>query len=171
MTRSNIILTGFMGTGKTTVGKLLAKQLGYLFVDTDELIQARSGQTIPEIFREKGEAAFRRMEADIARELGGMEGLIVSTGGRLMLDEGNAAALGANGRVFCLQATPEEIVARVANDAGVERPLLQGGSPIDRIAELMQERADGYARFTQILTSGKTPEAVARCLLDRYQAD
>ena len=171
MARANIILTGFMGTGKTTVGKLLAKYLGYVYVDTDELIQERSGQAIPEIFREKGEAAFRRMEADIARELGGMEGLIVSTGGRLMLNEGNAAALGANGRVFCLRATPEEIVARVKGDAGVARPLLQGGSPIERITELMRERAEGYARFPQILTSGKTPEEVARCLLDRYQAD
>jgi shikimate kinase len=171
MSKANIILTGFMGTGKSTVGKLLAKHLGYVFVDTDELIQERSGQTIPEIFQEKGEAAFREMEAEIALELGDREGLVVSTGGRLMLDPDNAAALGRNGRVFCLRATPEEIVARVSNDAGVERPLLEGGNPIERIVELMREREEGYARFPQLLTSGKTPEEVARCLLDRYQAD
>jgi len=171
MSKANIILTGFMGTGKTTVGKLLAKQLGYVFLDTDELIQERSGQTISEIFSEKGEAAFREMEAEIARELGGREGLVVSTGGRLMLDPENAAALGRDGRVFCLRATPEEIVARVASDAGVERPLLQGGDPIERIVELMRQREEEYTIFPQIQTSGKTPEAVARCLLDKYRAD
>jgi shikimate kinase len=82
MSKPNIILTGFMATGKTTVGKGLAEQLGYAFVDTDELIAERSGQTVAEIFREKGEAAFRRMEAENARELGEKDGLFGSTGGR-----------------------------------------------------------------------------------------
>ena len=84
MSKPNIILTGFMATGKTTVGKRLAEQLDYDFVDTDELIVERSGQTVAEIFRQKGEAAFRRMESEISQELGGKEGLVVSTGGRLM---------------------------------------------------------------------------------------
>ena len=112
-TRPNIIITGFMGTGKTTVGKLLAKQLDYDFVDTDELIVTRSGQTVEEIFQEKGEETFREMEAAVAQELGGKEGLVISTGGRTMLDPKNATALSKGGRVFCLVATPEEIMERL----------------------------------------------------------
>ncbi|AOY57026.1 shikimate kinase [Desulfococcus multivorans] len=171
MTKANIILTGFMGTGKSTVGKLLAKALGYRFVDTDELIQVRTGRTIAEIFNEKGEAAFREMEAETARELGRKSGLVISTGGRLMLDPDNAAALGETGRIFCLKATPEEIVARISGDAGAERPLLKGGDPIERIVGLMREREAGYARFRGIDTSGQTPEAVAKRLLEAYQTD
>ncbi|WP_373498901.1 shikimate kinase [Desulfococcus sp.] len=170
MARANIILTGFMGTGKSTVGKLVAKALGYGFVDTDELIQARCGQTVPEIFRERGEAAFRDMEAEIARELGAKEGLVVSTGGRLMLDPGNARALGGTGRVFCLRATPEEILARVTGDSGVARPLLQTENPLERVVELMRQREPGYARFTQLETTGIPPEEAARRLLDIYRS-
>jgi shikimate kinase len=171
MPKANIILTGFMGTGKTTVGKLLAHRLGYRFVDTDELIQERSGKTIPEIFQEMGESAFRRMEAEIARELAAGEGLVVATGGRLMLDPENAEVLGRRGRVFCLQAAPEEIVARVTGDAGVARPLLEGDDPLTRIRALLRERGAGYARFPQVWTSGSTPEEVAGRLLDACQAD
>ena len=80
-TKKNIILTGFMGTGKTTVGKLLALQLGYEFIDTDALIQERQGRAISDIFLESGETAFRQMEADLAQELGQRQGLVISTGG------------------------------------------------------------------------------------------
>ena len=110
MDRPNIVLTGFMGTGKTTVGKKIAQQLAYDFVDTDELIQERAGKTVPEIFQEMGEVAFREMEAAVARELAGRQGIVISTGGRLMLDPDNAAALSSTGRVFCLVATPEDIL-------------------------------------------------------------
>ncbi len=170
MSEVNIILTGFMGTGKSTVGKLVAGRLGYDFVDTDALIRKRWGRSIPEIFREQGEAAFRRMEADVARELADMHRLVVATGGRMMLDPDNAAALGRNGRIFCLKATPAEIAARVAGDSGAARPLLQDGNPAARIAALLRERAEGYARFPQIPTSGRTPEEVAACLLVMVQS-
>src|SRR5512143_2336464 len=100
VTRTNIVLTGFMGTGKTTVGRLLAAQLGYEFVDTDVLIEARLGRPISQVFAELGEAAFRQMEADLAQELANREGLVISTGGRLMLDPANVAALSRQGRVF-----------------------------------------------------------------------
>ena len=83
----NIIFTGFMGTGKTTVGKMLAEKLGREFIDTDDLIEERQGLSIPEIFDQLGEAAFRKMEAEIAKELGQSKGLVISTGGRLMLDD------------------------------------------------------------------------------------
>jgi len=171
MSKPNIILTGFMATGKTTVGQLLAEHFGYAFVDTDELIVERSGQTVAEIFREKGEAAFRRMESEIAQELGEKEGLVVSTGGRLMLDPANAAALGRRGRVFCLVATPEEILQRVESDTHVRRPLLEVPNPIERIVELMQQREEDYGRFQQMVTSAKTADEVTRNLVGIVQAN
>ena len=171
MSKTNIILTGFMATGKTTVGRLLAEQLGYDFVDTDELIEARSGLTIAEIFREKGEAAFRKMEAAIAQELSAKEGLVVSTGGRLMLDAANAAALSRRGRVFCLVATPEEIMARAESDTEARRPLLEVANPIERIVELLKQRDEGYGRFPQMVTSDKIPEEVTSVLSGIIQAD
>lgn len=170
MAKANIILTGFMGTGKSTVGRLLARQLGYTFVDTDALIQERAGQSIPDIFRDQGEAVFRAMEASIALELGGKQGLVIATGGRMMLEPANAAALGRTGRVFCLVATAEEIMARVSADPGVKRPLLAASDPMARIVELMRRREEGYSRFTQITTSEKTPQQIARYLIDLYQA-
>jgi 3-dehydroquinate synthetase/shikimate kinase len=171
MSKPNIILTGFMATGKTTVGKLLAEQLKYEFVDTDDLIVERSGQTVAEIFREKGEAAFRRMESEIAQELGQKEGFVVSTGGRLMLDPSNAAALSRRGRVFCLVATPEEILQRVESDTQVRRPLLEVSNPIERIVDLMQNREEDYGRFPQMVTSQKTPDEVTRNMVGIFQAN
>ena len=136
MKKPNIILTGFMATGKTTVGKLLADELGYGFVDTDELIEERSGQSVTEIFRQKGEAAFRDMEAELAREMAAKQGMVISTGGRMMLDPKNAAALSESGRVFCLVATPEEIMQRVVEDTDQRRPRREGPNPSERIVEL-----------------------------------
>lgn len=171
MAKPNIILTGFMATGKTTVGKLLADQLDYDFVDTDQLIVKRSGQEIAEIFREQGEDAFRAMEAAIARELSGKEGLVISTGGRLMLDPVNAKVLGRKGRVFCLVATPEEILERASKDLHVKRPLLEVSNPMQRIVGLMQQREEDYGRFSQLVTSAKTPDEVTRNLIGIFQAN
>ena len=160
-----------MATGKTTVGKGLAEQLGYAFVDTDELIAERSGQSVAEIFREKGEAAFRRMESEIAQELGEKEGFVVSTGGRLMLDPANAAALSRRGRVFCLVATPKEILDRVSKDKHTKRPLLEAPNPMQQIVELMQQREEDYSRFPQMVTSERTADDVTRNLVGIFQAN
>lgn len=163
MAKPNIILTGFMGTGKTTVGRLMAEQLGYEFIDTDHFIEDQIGCTIDEYFSIHGEAAFRRKEAELARQLSGRQALVISTGGRLMLDPDNAAALSKTGRVFCLVATPEEILERVSNDATV-RPLLQKANPLEHIVELMQQREKGYKRFSQFTTSAKQPQEIAEQL-------
>ncbi len=171
MKKPNIILTGFMATGKTTVGKLLAEELGYAFVDTDELIEARSGHSVAEIFRMKGEAAFRDMEADLAREMADKQGMVISTGGRMMLDPDNAAALSESGRVFCLVATPEEIMQRVVQDTDHHRPLLEVPNPIERIVELLQQRENGYGRFPQMETSDRIPEEVTKILTGLFQAN
>ena len=171
MQRNNIILTGFMGTGKTTVGKLLAIQLGYEFIDTDALIQERQGRSIPQIFLESGEPAFRHMEADLAKELAQCEGLVISTGGRMMLDSANVAALSRRGWIFCLTATPEEILRRLQDDTMHPRPLLAGPNPGERIVELLQERERGYRRFPQVMTNGREPRELAAILLDLIHKD
>jgi shikimate kinase len=171
MTRPNIIITGFMGTGKTTVGKKLAAALGYDFIDTDELIVARSGQSIEEIFKEKGEPAFREMEAAIARELGEKEGLVIATGGGTMLAADNAAALGKKGRVFCLVATPDEVMERLASDPQIRRPLLDSPNPKERIVALLREREAGYARFRQLVTSDRSPEELTTLIVEIVRSE
>lgn len=156
----NIILTGFMGTGKTTVGRLLAERLGMAFVDTDELIVARDGRSISDIFEQEGELFFRELEGEIAAELAGRQGLVIATGGRLMLDRENAAVLGGTGPVFCLTAALEAILARLAPD-GERRPLIKGDDPEGRVRQLLEVRAPLYGRFRPVETTGKSPEEVA----------
>lgn len=159
----SVVLTGFMATGKTTVGRALAERLGYRFVDTDAVITERHGP-IPRIFADQGEAAFRRIEREVAAELAGQPGLVVATGGRLMLDAANVATLGAAPAVVvCLQAGAEAIVARLRADAtGVEdRPMLAGDDPERRVRDLLAERAEGYGRFPPISTEGRTPGEIA----------
>jgi shikimate kinase len=160
---ANIVLTGFMGTGKTTVGRLVAERLGRRFVDTDALIESRHGP-IPELFAEHGEDRFRRLEREVAAELAEQSGLVVSTGGRTMLDPTNEAALGSTGVVVCLAASVGALVERLRDEAA-HRPLLRDGDPVERIATLLAERAAGYGRFPQVLTDGRTPDQVADAVI------
>lgn len=160
----NIILTGFMGTGKTTVGRLLAERLGLEFVDSDDVIVARDGRSISDIFQQEGELFFRDLEAEVAEELAERQGLVIATGGRLMLEPDNAARLRRTGYVFCLTAAPEEILDRLANDSQ-RRPLIAGDDPEARVYHLLQQRAPLYGRFRPIDTGGKSPEAVAETIM------
>lgn len=162
----NVVLTGFMGTGKTTVGRLLATRLGFAFVDTDEVIEQRFG-AIPEIFASAGEERFREIERFVAGELSGSAGLVIATGGRMMLDPANAAALGDRARVFCLVAPVEELIRRLEQGDGPERPLLAGADPAGRIADLLAERASGYGQFEHVDTEGRTPAEIVTELLLR----
>ncbi len=157
MKHRNVLLTGFMGTGKSTIGRLLATRLGFRFVDTDELIVAQNGRSISTIFAEEGEAAFREMETAVSRQLSRQKGLVIATGGRLMLDLINVALL-SDAHIFCLTATPETILMRVASDG--KRPLLNVSDPAARIRQLLAERETGYGRFPQINTEYKTAEEI-----------
>jgi len=157
----NIVLTGFMGTGKTTIGVLLAERLGLTFVDTDATIEERDGP-IAEIFADRGEAAFRAMEHALAIELSASHGMVISTGGAMMLNPDNVAALTAHGDVFCLTATTDDILERVSSGADpIVRPLLAVADPRRRIDELLRERAAAYAQFPQVDTTGQSPEHIA----------
>jgi shikimate kinase len=166
--RRNVLLTGFMGTGKTSVGAELAERLGYEFVDTDAVIVERHGP-ITEIFATRGEAEFRRIEGEVASELSQRSGLVISTGGRMLVDPDNATALSATGRVICLTASVATVLARVAPDGVVRgRPMLEGHPDLAaRITDLLAERAPAYARFEQVATDGLTVSQVCDVILDR----
>jgi len=152
---SNVVLTGFMATGKSTVGRLLADRRGMLFLDTDEMIVERHG-SIAEIFATQGETSFREMERDIASELEETTGLVIATGGRMMLDRGCADALGSNGRIFCLTASISEIRRRYLNDESAPvRPLLAGSDETE-LERLYEERSSAYRGFQQVHTDGRT---------------
>jgi shikimate kinase len=166
----NVVLTGFLGTGKSTSGRLLAGRLGATFVDTDDLIEREHGP-IDRIFSDQGEAEFRRIERAVAEELSERDGLVISTGGRLMLDARNAEVLGADAHVFCLTASVDTIVARVEADRDrVDRPLLVAKDVRARIAELLTERAEGYGQFIQVDTGGRTPAHVVDDIVARIDA-
>jgi len=149
-----------MGTGKSTVGRALAELLGFEFIDTDQMIEADHGP-IAVIFAEHGEAAFRSIERDVAGDLADRTGLVIATGGRLMLDPANASALGATGRVFCLSAPVDVILERVIGDGTAHRPLLDGDDPAGRIQALLGEREEAYGRFEQVDTVSRSPTAIA----------
>lgn len=174
MPNENIILTGFMGTGKTTVGKLIAKELGYKFVDTDEMIMARANMTIAEIFKNYGEPAFRKMEYNLALELVEKERLVVSTGGGMLLNSEISDILeGKNsskrrGIIFCLAADFDTIIARVIADKNIERPLLKTDEPKAQIAKLLQDRKERYSKFIEIDTTSVTPETVCQTIINKF---
>jgi shikimate kinase len=157
----NIVLTGFMGTGKSTVGRLLARRLDREFVDTDRLIEQRHGP-IPQIFVQHGEQRFREIESEVAAELAARSGLVVSTGGRMLIDQGNADVLESTGDVVALTAEIDTILRRVGGERAAEtRPMLAGGDVRGRIVELLAERTAAYGRFAQVATDDRTPEQIA----------
>jgi len=164
-TGENIILTGFMGTGKSTVGRIVADLLDYDFLDTDSVIESRYG-TVPEIFAEHGEEGFRDVEHKVAMDLADRSGLVIATGGGLMLNPDNVAVLSSSGRVFCLVANADEIYDRLRNSRK-ERPLIQVDNPMQRIIELMGERKDRYDQFPQVQTDGRTQNEVAAEIAQR----
>lgn len=163
---SNLVITGFMGTGKSTIGAALAEHLDFEFVDTDAVIEKRYGP-IPKIFAERGEAVFRELEHEVATELAQRTGLVIATGGRMLLDERNAAALDTTGDIFCLSATPDELIDRLLIDGErTKRPLLDVEDPRQQIVDLLGERADGYGQFTQVETTGRSVSDIVEQILD-----
>lgn len=163
----NIVLTGFMGTGKTTVGRLLAARTGRAFVDTDELIVQRAGKQIADIFAGDGPRHFRQLERELAAELAPLRDLVIGTGGRLMLDPENAAALGPESLVLCLNAPPQKILQRISAE-GARRPLLDVPDPAQRVAELLEERSEAYGQFPQIETGQKSPMQIVDSIVEQF---
>ena len=159
----NIVLVGFMGTGKTSVGRCLAERVGYAFVDLDDVIAAEAGMPIPRIFQEQGEPAFRALESQMVDEVAGFSRSVIATGGGAVVNPANLRRLQSCGTVIAPTADPEIILARVG--AGADRPMLSGDSAA-RIRLLLAERADAYAKADIMLdTSRVTVEQVVDHIL------
>jgi shikimate kinase len=169
MTKRNIVLVGFMGTGKTTAGRQLAQRLGLEFVDMDKVIEERQGRVIATIFAEQGEPHFRALERALVRELAARDGLVVATGGGVVLDPGNVTDFSRSGLVVCLQASPGTVMKRVSGET--HRPLLEGDEKARRIVKLLSDRRLLYGAIPhQIDTDALTPDQVVERIIRLYQA-
>ena len=164
----NIVLVGFMGTGKTSVGKRLAERLEMPMIDTDDIIAEDSGMDIPNIFARYGEAHFRDLESAAVCKAANLENHVISTGGGVVLRESNLDMLKRSGIVFCLTATPEEIWRRVGSET--HRPLLQAPNPLGNIEQMLIERRPFYARANhQISTTRLSIIAVTDKIVEIFQ--
>jgi shikimate kinase len=158
MKRDNVILIGFMGTGKSTVGRLLAEALGWAYLDSDSCIVEEQGLTIPEIFERDGEERFRAMESDVLRRVMNKPQQVIATGGGAVLAEVNRIAMLESGYVVALKADKGEIIARVSKETG--RPLLKGD--LEKRVELLLESRETAYDFADLIvdTTGISPEKV-----------
>ena len=166
-----IVLTGFMGTGKTSVGKELSRILGYEFIDTDELIEELEGMPISLIFKKKGEDYFRKIEQDTVEKISNLDNTVIATGGGVIKDRKNVEHLGRKGVLIWLKADPEIILKRVMLEGG-KRPLLNVEEPLNEITSLLSERMKFYeCADTSVDTNYITPQETAHEIIERLGLD
>ncbi len=167
-TFDNIALIGFMGTGKSSVGHLIAARLNFQFLDTDELIEGKAGRAIGEIFAAEGEAGFRERERAIVEELQGYRDTVIATGGGLPLFSDNLTRLQQRAFVCCLWAGADVIWGRVCHQN--HRPLLQVSNPEEQIAEMLEERKATYKQANLLVnTENRNMKEVARQIILEYR--
>ena len=162
----NIVLIGYRGTGKSSVGQLLAERLGRRLVSTDADVVRRAGRSIPEIVAQSGWDHFRDLESDVCRELAGQDGLVIDTGGGAVLRQQNVAALKTNGTLFWLTAEVATIVARIGGDN--QRPSLTGTKSFtDEVEDVLRERTPIYAAAADrtVATDGRSIADLAEAIL------
>lgn len=171
-----MFLIGFMASGKTTVGRIVARRLGWRFADVDQVIAAAAGRPVPQIFADEGESGFRRREAEALRSVAGSRGMIIATGGGAACADANLALMLASGRVVALAVTAADALARAGTGRG--RPVLgaataqSAGDPVEGVAALLAAREPFYARaHHRIDTAGKSPDGVAAEVLELLEAD
>jgi shikimate kinase len=164
----NIVLTGFMGTGKTEVGKELSRLLNMKLIDVDTEIEKSENMTINEIFKQFGESRFREIETEMIRKISQKKNIIISAGGGVVLRQVNMDLFRNNGIIVCLTASPETILSRTSNSD--ERPLLQVEDPFKRIKELLDFRKPFYEKADIMIdTENKTPLQIAHEIIERVK--
>ena len=160
----NIVLTGFMGTGKSFIGKAIARKLAWDYYDTDEMIEKQVGMSVADIFAKKGEPHFRDLETKTVKLLSVIDKVIIATGGGIVLRKENMDELMKKGVVVCLTATPQKILERTKTNKS--RPLLNVKDPVARIQELLDSRKEYYSRSHLIVdTTDLTPDQSADKIL------
>jgi shikimate kinase len=163
----NIALIGFMGTGKSSVGQLVAQQLHFAFLDTDHFIETRAGKTISDIFAQDGEPAFREMEKKMVIELTTRKRTVISTGGGLPANPDNLASLKTHSLTVCLWASAEKIWERVRTQT--HRPLLNEPDPLAKIKKLLEQREPFYRQADVLLnTEMRAVKDVAQQVIHQY---
>lgn len=166
----NVILVGFMGAGKTAVGKILARLLKRDFVDLDEKIEEREGMPIAEIFAKKGETYFRKVEKEVVKKASLLTGVVTATGGGAVIDKENVVNLKSSGSIFYLYASPDKVLERTKGH--VHRPLLNVSDPKGKISELLAKRADFYAQADyRIDTDNLSADEVAKKIISLLKED
>jgi shikimate kinase len=164
----NLALIGFMGTGKSSVGQLVASSLHFTFLDSDHLIEARTGKSIGEIFAQDGEPAFRALERSMVQELVSRKKTVISTGGGLPVDDSNLASLKTHALVVCLWASPEKIWERIRGQT--HRPLLNEPDPLVKIRSLLAVREPCYRRADVLVnTEMRSVKEVAAQVIHQFQ--
>jgi shikimate kinase/3-dehydroquinate synthase len=168
---NNIFLVGLMGSGKTTIGRSLAKKLNLRFLDADQEIETRTGASIPLIFEIEGEASFRQREADVIRDLTAQQGIVLATGGGAVLNETSRQLLRERGTVIYLRASVASILQRTSHDKN--RPLLQTADPRAKIEALSRERAPLYQEVAHIIIETGRPNvhSVVQNILTQLQSN
>lgn len=165
LTRRNIYLAGFMGTGKSTVGRELAKLMGRKFIDTDVAMERRLGMSVSEAFARQGETYFRGQEKALALELSETFNRVVATGGGTLLDSDVRQAFARTGLIICLFTNQDQLVQRLERTD--KRPLLKGENLKGRVEELLQQRQEIYDRISiRVDTTSLTPQEAARKIFD-----
>ena len=165
----NLALIGFMGTGKSSVGQMVAASLHFNFLDTDHAIEVRAGKSIPEIFAQDGEPAFRDWERRIVEELAHRKKTVVSTGGGLPADQANLDSLKTHSLIVCLWASEEQIWERVRHQS--HRPLLNDPHPLAKIRSLLAAREPFYRQADVLVnTEMRSVREVAQQVLHQFQA-
>jgi shikimate kinase len=166
--KRNIILCGFMATGKSSVGKTLAAMVHYGFLDLDTLIEADAGISIPEIFASQGEAAFRSLESRMVDRVSANSGVVIAAGGGTIVNPQNLEKLKRSGVVITLTADIPTILRRIGS--GEDRPMLWEGNRLERIRALLEQRAEAYAKADISLdTSLLSIDEVAQKLVERLK--
>jgi len=170
--KTSIALIGFMGTGKTVVGKALAEKLNKEFIEMDILIERKAGKSIPEIFQQDGEIIFRELEIEVTRELAGRKNLVIACGGGVVLNKINIDRLQNEARIVYLVASPRVILERVSGE-GETRPLLNVSDKVSEIRELLKFREPFYERAADIKidTSKLDINSVVEQIIDRVKED
>jgi shikimate kinase len=165
--KTSIALIGFMGTGKTVVGRLLAEKLGKGFIELDGEVEKQAGKPVSAIFREDGEAYFRQLEAQVTSAVAARKNTVAACGGGIILDEANIFRLKQEYVIVCLLAAPGDILKRISGEPG-KRPLLDVAGRGKRIRELLKTRRPLYKKAADITvdTSGLSPSDVAQRITD-----